>query len=139
MILDANVMIAAVDSSDSHSAGALHLLKAAADERIVAHRLTIAEALVRAAAAGRAAETAEILDDIGIGRIDEPDDPVELATLRARTGLRMPDCVVLLAARRGAARLATFDMRLAEAARREGIAVVDGSVSEWARSISPRN
>lgn len=111
IVLDANVMIAALDSSDAHSGTAWQLLRTAADERVVAHRLTIAEALVRAAGAERGAEAAAVLDEIGVGRLDEPDDPVELATIRARTGLRMPDCVVLLAARRDQAAVATLDRK----------------------------
>ncbi len=50
--------------------------------------------------------------------------PVRLATLRAGTGLKMPDCCVLLAVQESAAKaLVTFDERLRTHAVRRGIAV----------------
>jgi predicted nucleic acid-binding protein len=124
IVLDASIMIAVLAGADAHHGTARRILADHAGERIVAHRLTLAEALVGAATTGRAVEASAVLDSIGIGRVDEPDDPVELAVLRSRTRLRMPDACVLLAARRDHARLATFDQRLAGVARVEGVAVL---------------
>jgi hypothetical protein len=50
------------------------------------------------------------------------DTAVRLARLRADTGLRMPDCCVLLAAQDAVARVAAFDDRLIRAA--EGLGLV---------------
>ena len=47
-----------------------------------------------------------------------------MATLRAGTRLRLRDCCVLLAAESAAGAVATFDEKLATAARQLGIAVV---------------
>jgi predicted nucleic acid-binding protein len=48
-----------------------------------------------------------------------------LAEIRAHTGLKMPDCCVLLAAERlSASKLATFDARLAQVAAEHGLAVL---------------
>lgn len=43
-------------------------------------------------------------------------DTPQLARLRADTGLKMPDCCVLLAAEHTAARVASFDEQLIKAA-----------------------
>jgi predicted nucleic acid-binding protein len=61
---------------------------------------------------------------LGVGYLDEPDDPIELATLRATSGLKLPDCIILNAAIRERAKLATFDTRLAKAASEAGVPVV---------------
>ena len=52
------------------------------------------------------------------------DAALRLALLRAQTGLKLPDCCVLLAAADASAQsIATFDDRLAKVARDSGIAV----------------
>ena len=51
------------------------------------------------------------------------DAPIRLATLRARTGLRLPDCCVLLAAESERAAIATFDEQLASTATGLGLEV----------------
>jgi predicted nucleic acid-binding protein len=48
---------------------------------------------------------------------------MRLAMLRAGTGLKMPDCCVLLAAEQAHGSLATLDDRLATAATERGLAV----------------
>ena len=117
-------MIAFLNPRDAHSAAARALFETTARNRLVAHRLTIAETLVGAAQANVTQAVARALDSIGVGRLDEPDDPADLAELRALTGLKMPDACVLLAAKRDGASLATFDSRMARAARDQGIPVL---------------
>ena len=124
IVLDASVMIAVLDPRDAHFEAARELFRANSAQRVVAHRLSMAESLVVAARSDVTAAVAAALDALGVGRLDEPDDPVELAELRARTGLRMSDACVLLAAGRSGAGLATFDERLARTARDEGVAVL---------------
>lgn len=124
IVVDASVMIAFLNPADAHSSAARALFEATPRDRLVAHRLTIAETLVGPARADVTRAVARALDSVGVGRVDEPDDPVDLADLRARTGLKMPDACVLLAARRDGAQLATFDSRMARAARDEGIPVL---------------
>lgn len=53
------------------------------------------------------------------------DAPVRLASLRAETNLKLPDCCVVLAAEQTQATLATFDHRLAATAEQRGLAVLD--------------
>jgi predicted nucleic acid-binding protein len=87
--------------------------------------LTRAEVLVVPARAGRRRAAEDILDQLSIGTWELPRDAAgQLAELRAHTGLRMPDCCVLLTAEiNGPAELATFDERLAQAAAERGITV----------------
>ena len=60
------------------------------------------------AAARRALADLE-LEEVALGE----DAAVQLATIRAQTGLKMPECCVLLAAQRTAARVLSFDDELA--------------------------
>lgn len=124
IVLDANVMIAVLDPQDSHFGAARRFFGVHTSERLAAHRLTMAEALVLAARSGREVAAAAAISALGVGRFDEPDDPIELARLRASSGLKLPDCIVLHAAIREKAKLATFDARLATAAARFGVEVV---------------
>lgn len=125
IVLDASVMIAILDADDAHFAAARDLFRANASQRLVAHRLTLAEALIQATRAQRGATVASALSGLGVERHSELDDPLELAEIRVRTGLKMPDCCVLGTAVRERASLATFDSRLADAARSLGVLVVE--------------
>lgn len=124
IVLDANVMIAILDGSDAHFPAAQRFFLDRATERLVAHRMSVGETLVQPARAGRAPAAAASLAMLGVGYLDEPDDPVTLAELRASSGLKLPDCIVLYAALRERAKLATFDARLAVAAAQFGVDVV---------------
>ena len=126
IVLDASVMIAILDGDDVHFVAAKELLRTRTTERFVAHRLTIAESLVQATRAQRGPAVAAALAGLGVERIDVLDDPIDLAELRVRTGMKMPDCCVLHTAVRERASLATFDARLADAARSLGVIVVPG-------------
>ena len=123
IVLDANVMIAILDGSDAHYQAAQLIFLGHTTERLVAHRMTVGETLVQPARAGRAPAAAAALAMLGVGYLDEPDDPVELAKLRASSGLKLPDCIILHAALRERAKLATFDARLARVASGLGVQV----------------
>ena len=123
IVLDARVMIAVLDGADPHSDAAKTLLSASMHERLVAHRLTLSEALVQAVRTGRGSDAVAALAALGIEALDVLDDPLELARVRAESGLKTPDSCVLLAARRAGAAVATFDRRLADAARAAGVSV----------------
>lgn len=124
IVLDASVLIAHLDSTDAHHGRATQLLIDAADEPFGASPLTLAEVLVGPARAGKVdiAQTAfRHLDVVTVPLVDTA--PVRLATMRANTGLRLPDCCVLVAAETAGAALATFDERLAKAATALGFEV----------------
>jgi predicted nucleic acid-binding protein len=126
IVLDASVLIAHFDATDVHHdrAGELLLLAADQDRPLGASLITLAEVLVGPARAGRISQAAVVLDQLRVCPVTLPQDaPFRLAALRAATTLKMPDCCVLLAADQVADTIATFDDRLAEAAREHGLAV----------------
>ena len=122
IVLDAGVVIGHLDASDAHHRAATALLLAAGGDDLVVHPLTLAESLVSAARAGR---LPEVVADLGRLRIRQSsvdvDQPLRLATLRAETRLKLPDCVVLDTARQSGAVLATFDETLRTAAATVGV------------------
>jgi len=80
--------------------------------------------LVGPARSGRLEVARRVIRDLELEEVAlEVGAAERLATLRAETGLRIPDCCVLLAARDGDA-VATFDGRLAVAARDRGFRVL---------------
>jgi predicted nucleic acid-binding protein len=118
IVVDASVLIAHLDERDALHEQAVERLLDAADESLGCSTLTLAEVLVGPARRGRlddarAAIAALEIQEIALGA----DAAGDLATLRAETGLKLPDCCVLLAARDArASGILTFDERLARAA-----------------------
>jgi len=126
IVLDATVMIAHLDATDAHHDRASALLVAAASEAFMASPLSLAEVLVGPTRAGRLADAVAALEELGVRAVSLDDDaPSRLATLRSETGLRLPDCCVLLAGEQVGAAVATFDERLGSAASRQGLSVRD--------------
>ncbi len=124
IVLDASVLIAHLDATDLHHERASALLIDAADEALAASPITLAEVLVGPARAGKVDQGAALLHDLDVTSVPLLEDaPPRLAMLRAATGLKMPDCCVLLAAEQTHSALATFDDRLASAAVERGCAV----------------
>lgn len=124
-VLDASVLIAYFGPGDAHTEQAVTLLAQA--ESLAASTITLAEVLVGAARAGRAGEMLDALADLSVEEVPLGKGSAEaLALLRAQTGLRIPDCCVLLAADAASARaVATFDERLAKAATQRGYRPAD--------------
>ena len=123
--VDASILIAHLDPGDAHHAAARQVLTEAVTAPLIAHGLTLAEVLVGGVRVHRGAEMLADLHGIGV-RLAPRDDgePLRLAGLRVETGLRLPDCCVLLTAVVNGATLATFDDGLARAARRLRIPVL---------------
>ena len=122
IVLDASVLIGYLDAGDSQHQAAEALLAREIEDDFTASSLTLAEVLVGPARARRLDDGLSALRDLEIEELPFPADAaVRLAQLRADTGLRMPDCCVLLAAQEADARVATFDGRLARAARHLGL------------------
>lgn len=125
IVLDASVLIAFLAPGDPHHAAARDVL--AGHEDFVAHPITLAEALVRAERAGRLDEVSARFTTLGVTEAGRhPGEPARLARLRVATGLKLPDCCVLMTAEVTARVLATFDPRLAAVARARAIEVLDG-------------
>lgn len=125
IVLDASVVIAFLDGEDRHHAAAEKLLAEAVEDDVAVNSLTLVEVLVVPARDERLAQTQAALRDLGIAELPFPaDTAARLAQLRAETGLKMPDCCVLLAAEATSARLASFDGQLIRAAQGRNLSVV---------------
>ena len=127
IVLDASVLVAYFETSDAHHDRALAMLQGNAASPWGASATTIAEFLVGPARAGETAleMAANALASLGIKQLTEPSDTAtRLARIRASTGLKMPDCYVLLVAESSDALVATFDIGLARAAQARGLNVI---------------
>jgi toxin FitB len=124
IVLDASVLIAHFYAKDAHHERADQLLADVADNELLASQLTLAEVLVGPVKAGLVDQAQTALRRLGVRSVGLPEDgQLRLAELRAMTGLRLPDCCVLLAAEQQAAALATFDDRLGSVAAGRGVMV----------------
>lgn len=122
-VLDASIIVSHFSRADAHHQDAIAILEEA--DGLAASTLTLAEALVEPAAAGRLGEPLTSLLELGVRPVPVDDAAIAvLAELRAETGLRMPDCCVLHAAIAvGADAIGTRDKSLARAARARGLEV----------------
>ncbi|MDN5913793.1 MAG: type II toxin-antitoxin system VapC family toxin [Pseudonocardia sp.] len=117
IVLDANVIIAYLDGDHVHHRRAEQLLAREVDDDFGANSLTLAEVLVIPAREQCLDVVRTVLQDLEIQELPFPGDTaLQLAQLRADTGLTMPDCCVLLAAEHATARVASFDEQLTRAA-----------------------
>jgi predicted nucleic acid-binding protein len=125
IVLDASVLIAHLDARDALHDRAETALTRIAAHSLAASTLTVAEVLVGPARAGRADEAVGVLRVLGVSEVRlPPDASTRLAELRARTGLKLPDCCVLLAAEEVPAdAVLTFDDRLQAEATRRGFKI----------------
>jgi predicted nucleic acid-binding protein len=122
IVLDASVLIAHLGATDALHDRAVELLVDAADEPLGVSPVTLAEVLVGPARADRLEAAQAAIDELEVAVVSLGDNaPARLATLRAATGLRLPDCCVLLAAETVNAEIATFDDRLALSATDLGL------------------
>jgi predicted nucleic acid-binding protein len=120
IVVDAGVLIAHLDERDVLHEQAVERLLAAAGEALGASTLTLAEVFVGPARRGRLGDARAAIAALEVEEIPLASGAAgDLATLRAETGLKLPDCCVLLAARDAhASSVLTFDERLAKAASR---------------------
>jgi len=125
IVFDASVLIAYLDSDDEFHGDADTLLAESIAEDFGTNSLTLAEIMVAPARAGRLEAVQVALHEIEIDELPFPvDTAVRLAHLRVSTGLKMPDCCVLLAAEDHHATVASFDDRLTQAAKLRGLDVL---------------
>jgi len=111
IVVDASVLIAFLDHNDKHHADAIEQI--AQVQRFVVHPLTLAEVLVHPVREAVEDDVLARLSAIGMTVSPLPIDPVDLARIRVRSGLKMPDCVVLACAAAHGSEIATFDEQLA--------------------------
>jgi predicted nucleic acid-binding protein len=124
-VVDADVLIAHLDPDDAqHGRATACLEQAAAQGPLTASALTVAEVLVHPVAGRRGEEAYAALEAMDLLVLDIPANAaMQLASLRARTGRRMPDCCVLLAAARTGGAVLSFDEKLAGSAAELGLSV----------------
>ena len=123
MVVDASVLIALMNPDDVNHADAVALVRRGAIAGgLVAHPVTVAESAVGAAKRGRLEQVRRAFAGLGlVTALSDPGEPWRLAALRADARLPLPDCCVLDLAMESGLALATFDARLAGAARRRGV------------------
>lgn len=121
--LDASVLIALLRGEDRHHPQARALMLV--DREFAVHPVNLAEALVAPVRAGRETQAMGAWEDAGVEEWTTTESAaMDLARLRVATRLRLPDCCPILVAEATTRRLATFDERLARAARDRGIEVL---------------
>jgi predicted nucleic acid-binding protein len=123
IVVDASVLLAHLDSDDASHARAEASLLGAAEHPLAASALTLAEVLVGPARAGHLELAKAQLAALEIKEIPVAAGSADrLARLQVETGLKLPDCCVLLAALiTSADGLLTFDQKLAKTAQDLGI------------------
>jgi predicted nucleic acid-binding protein len=122
IVLDANVLIAHLDERDAQHERAVERLLELVEQPLGCSTITVAEVLVGPARHGRLDVARAAIAEISVVEITLAADAAErLASLRAETSLKLPDCCVLMAAQDArAAGVLTFDDRLARAALQLG-------------------
>ena len=124
IVLDSGVLIAYANPEDVHHRGVLDLLSRVSDEPFSVTALTLAEALIHPVRADIVGEALKVFMPLGLDVEDlREQDAVALARVRAATGLKMPDALVVHTAERFGGSVATTDARLAAAAESRGLLV----------------
>ena len=124
--LDADVLIAALDANDAHHSAARGLLTYwhAQQETVLISLVNLSEVLVAPAADERRMRTARsAIAALGV-TIHQPTEAiaVEAARLRSRHPISLADSYLLATARQLHAQVASFDAKIARAAKAERIA-----------------
>lgn len=124
IVVDASVLIAHLNATDSCHSRAETVLLETAEHPLVASSITVAEVLVGPARSGKLDVARSALRALEVEEVSVPSGSAEqLARLRADTGLKLPDCCVLLAAQdKHADAVLTFDDRLMKRAQELGYA-----------------
>ena len=130
IVADASWVVALRDPGDDHHREAVANNGGIAGEVALLHPVTLAECLVAPAKLGVLNEAASQLraafDVVDV----DPDAPIRWALLRAETGLRLPDAIVLDTALHHRARaVATFDELLAARSADRGFEVLGSQVA----------
>ncbi|WP_419925189.1 type II toxin-antitoxin system VapC family toxin [Candidatus Poriferisocius sp.] len=130
IVADASWIVALRDPKDDHHREAVAINGEIAGEVALLHPITLAESLVASAKLGVLDEAASRLraafDVVDV----DLDAPIRWALLRAETGLRLPDAIVLDTALRHRARaIATFDERLAARTVDRGFEVLGSQIA----------
>lgn len=127
LLLDADVLIGALDSSDAHHsrARALFIRRREGQDSLAISVVNLTEVLVAPAAdASRLAAAREAIAALEVA-IHQPSEAiaVDAARLRGRHPVSLPDAYLLASAKHIGAAIATFDRRVQQAAKHEGLTI----------------
>lgn len=124
IVLDAGALIALINEQDAHHVWARELFTSTTGEEWVISSLNLAEVMVHPVRAGKEEEFLRGVEGLRL-RVEgtQPEHASELARLRAKTTLKMPDVIALHVAINLRASLATTDSLLAQKARERELVV----------------
>jgi predicted nucleic acid-binding protein len=127
LLLDADVLIGALDSSDANHQGARELFVRARERQdsLSISAVNLTEVLIAPAAdTARLAAAREAIAALGVV-IHQPSEAiaVDAARMRGRHPISLPDAYLLATARHVGATVASFDQKAKQAAQREGLTV----------------
>lgn len=126
IVLDASVLIAHFEPADANHERATELLLAHQAEEFAASVISLAEIYVGAARANRMADVENAIARLRVVAVELSAAAARrLAEIRATTNLKLPDCCVIYAAEQQRATVATFDVMLADQARRLNLSTTD--------------
>jgi predicted nucleic acid-binding protein len=126
-VLDADVLIGALDGSDAHHAGARALFTRwrADNDSATMSVVNLTEVLVApSAVVSRLASAREAIAALGV-RVHQPNEAigVEAARLRQRHPISLPGAYCLATAKHTGSTITSFDQKILQAAAREQISV----------------
>ena len=124
IVIDANILFGLFDAGDALHDKVVRLLDKYADDQWEASVLTLAEFYVHPARSNDLARAERFITDLGITSVPLLSaEAAPLARVRADSGLKLPDAVVLWLAQSSSATLMTLDDRLGKAAARLGVPI----------------
>ncbi len=125
LLLDADILIGALDSSDAHHDRARELVVLARERQdpLSISLVNLTEVLIAPAAdASKLAAAREAIAALGIA-IHQPSEAiaVDAARLRGHHPISLPDAYLLATAKHTGSTIASFDRKVRDAAEREGL------------------
>lgn len=126
-LLDADVLIGALDGSDRHHRRARALFTKWRDSQdgLAISVVNLTEVLIAPSAdTSKLAAAREAITALGVG-VHQPNEAigVEAARLRQRHPISLPDAYCLATAKHTGSTISSFDQKILKAARREGVKV----------------
>ncbi len=127
LLIDADVLIGALDSSDAHHGSARALFEAARvrQDALAISVVNLTEVLIAPAAdAAQLARAREAIAALGV-TIHQPSEAiaVDAARFRGRYPISLPDAYLLASARHTGSSIVTFDRKVVHAAENERLRV----------------
>lgn len=142
IVVDADVLIGALDASDAHHAAARRFLTDCRErgEVVSISVVNLSEVLVAPAADSQTLRRARAAISVLGVAIQQPTEAVgvDAARLRQAHPISLPDAYCLATARQARASLASFDAKVIRAAEAERIALSDPSAATTRTSRSRR-